>query len=186
MKAKRPKAGTSKAEADDIFYVYTLTDPRDGTVFYVGKGMGNRLNSHVADVRAGRVLNKRKHDRIKAILDAGLDVRAEVVARFDSEDDALQYERDRIAIGGDEITNIAAGGRAQSQVARRAGAVRVARKHLSMFPPYHEWVRRRKWGDASKALFRTCFHSLVKSAQEPDFTASHVVIGAGGKAELRW
>jgi hypothetical protein len=28
-------------------YVYRLIDPRDGTTFYVGKGQGNQVFSHV-------------------------------------------------------------------------------------------------------------------------------------------
>ena len=28
-------------------YIYFLKDPRDGKVFYVGKGVGNRVFSHV-------------------------------------------------------------------------------------------------------------------------------------------
>ena len=31
------------------YYVYTLTDPFDGFVFYVGKGQGNRVFAHVND-----------------------------------------------------------------------------------------------------------------------------------------
>jgi uncharacterized protein len=34
------------------FYVYVLIDPRDGAVFYVGKGIGNRCFAHIAEARA--------------------------------------------------------------------------------------------------------------------------------------
>ena len=30
-------------------YVYRLIDPRNGEIFYVGKGQGNRVFSHIRD-----------------------------------------------------------------------------------------------------------------------------------------
>lgn len=35
------------------YYVYLYIDPRDGVVFYVGKGRGNRCFQHLKDVREG-------------------------------------------------------------------------------------------------------------------------------------
>ena len=31
------------------FYVYELIDPRDGKVFYIGKGQGRRIYGHEAE-----------------------------------------------------------------------------------------------------------------------------------------
>lgn len=31
------------------YYVYALRDPRDGRIFYVGKGVGDRINAHVRE-----------------------------------------------------------------------------------------------------------------------------------------
>lgn len=93
-----------------MFYVYTLTDPRDGSVFYVGKGKGLRMYQHVAEARR-RVEggNQRKLSRIREILDAGCEPKAEVVAEHEDEQDAFDHEADLIAsIPG--LTNILARG----------------------------------------------------------------------------
>ncbi|MEX6462844.1 hypothetical protein AB6N35_00520 [Dietzia cinnamea] len=37
------------------YYVYLLVDPRDGRPFYVGKGRGERANSHEIEALAGHV-----------------------------------------------------------------------------------------------------------------------------------
>lgn len=52
-------------------YVYALRDPRDGAIFYVGKGVGGRVYSHVAGASKG---NSRKKVRIREIQNEGLQV----------------------------------------------------------------------------------------------------------------
>ena len=46
------------------FYVYALVDPRDNTVFYVGKGTGNRIFSH--EIESGKV-NKSEKQKLQKI-----------------------------------------------------------------------------------------------------------------------
>jgi hypothetical protein len=33
-------------QAENRFYVYALVDPRDESIFYIGKGTGNRVAHH--------------------------------------------------------------------------------------------------------------------------------------------
>lgn len=40
------------------YYVYLMVDPRDKTIFYVGKGCGNRVSQHEFDARAKDVLTR--------------------------------------------------------------------------------------------------------------------------------
>ncbi len=71
------------------FYVYVLTDPSNGKIFYVGKGKGERALDHAMEVRkllvSGTKLDSAKHKRIKEILDKNLEPSAFVIARFDEE-----------------------------------------------------------------------------------------------------
>ena len=72
------------------YYVYELIDPRDDTVFYVGKGTGYRIDHHEAEARRGK--QSRKCDRIRAIHDAGRYVRKRKVAFYADEDAAYLAE----------------------------------------------------------------------------------------------
>ena len=47
------------------FYVYALRDPRTGHVFYVGKGRGNRVFSHVRAVLAGQIAPEKDRDPLE-------------------------------------------------------------------------------------------------------------------------
>lgn len=92
------------------FYVYTLSDPRCGTVFYVGKGKGNRAHSHTKDVKAGRCRgNSIKAKRIADIIQHGLEPNVVVVESFDIEAEALNYEEALIAVMPN-LTNMRARG----------------------------------------------------------------------------
>lgn len=79
------------------FYVYTLADPRDGAVFYVGKGQRNRAWQHTEHVRrGGKVSNAAKTDRIKEILRSRHEPAVAIVKRFTSENEALRLEAELI------------------------------------------------------------------------------------------
>lgn len=57
-------------------YVYRLIDPRNGETFYVGKGVGNRIFSHINEVKNDSDLDELsdKLKTIREIHNAGLDV----------------------------------------------------------------------------------------------------------------
>lgn len=58
------------------YYVYRLIDPRDGQTFYVGKGKGNRIFSHIYDEQVSKEsdLTSDKIQRIRDIKSSGLEV----------------------------------------------------------------------------------------------------------------
>lgn len=93
------------------YYVYHLIDPRNGQVFYVGKGSGDRINHHERDARKLRFANTEKESVIHDIWDAGLSVKKEIVARFNVEANAFQFEKSEIfRIGHANLTNVCGGG----------------------------------------------------------------------------
>lgn len=93
-----------------MFYVYTLTDPREGAVFYVGKGKGLRMHQHAVEARRDSDRgNRRKIDRIKEIFAAGFEPVAEKIAEYDSEQEAFDHEADLISVLPG-LTNILARG----------------------------------------------------------------------------
>lgn len=115
------------------YYVYELIDPRDGSVFYVGKGKGKRCHQHMKEAAKGAV--GRKADVIREIWNDGLEVTVKVIKRFGSEDAAFAFEKRRIAHHGlHTLTNIASGGREMSahEFAQRRDARRLAKSSCRM------------------------------------------------------
>ena len=91
-------------------YVYKLIDPRDGKVFYVGKGKGNRVFSHMnlTNEFVENIDTDNKTDRIRAILNEGLEVIA-IIHRHGM-DETTAYEVEAALIDEyDNLTNIQSG-----------------------------------------------------------------------------
>jgi hypothetical protein len=61
------------------FYVYALIDPRNEKVFYVGKGIGNRVFSHEIESGKSRESEKKKLQNIREIEENGLSVKRLIV-----------------------------------------------------------------------------------------------------------
>ena len=88
------------------YYVYELRDPRDNSVFYVGKGKGNRVD-------AARDEGQPVGERICRIVEGGHEVKRIVIGRFRTEDEALAVESVLIKwnYGFDRLTNLIHGHR---------------------------------------------------------------------------
>lgn len=90
------------------FYVYELVDPRDQSVFYVGKGKGSRIDAHELEARKGR--QSRKCERIREIEASGLAVVKRKVRQFADEQEAYDFEEDQISLYGlRNLTNVLPG-----------------------------------------------------------------------------
>lgn len=73
------------------FYVYALVDPRDKRIFYVGKGVGNRVYQH-AEAALEESNESLKYSTIRGILNAGLEVEYYILRHNLSEQEAYLVE----------------------------------------------------------------------------------------------
>jgi hypothetical protein len=141
------------------FYVYRLIDPRDGSIFYVGKGQKDRILHHERDARKAEGVCSEKVNRIKDIWESNREVLREHVAYFWDEQAAYDFETDLIEeIGLANLTNIMPGG--QKAWTRRV-AERRERKPLTFTQVL------RKWSDG-------CFQRIAEWLKE------------GGHKGVRW
>ncbi len=91
------------------FYVYFLRDPRNGQVFYVGKGKENRIFNHVeCDLKTERISDKIKI--IKDIASAGYKVEHFILRHGLDESSAFEIEAALIDfIGISNLSNLQSG-----------------------------------------------------------------------------
>lgn len=118
------------ASADGA-YVYLLVDPRDGKVFYVGKGRGWRALAHAKEVRAGTSRNEFKTGRIEAIHRAGRSVEILLAGNALTGGQAYRLERLLIVRCHKVLTNIALGERSLEE--RELEATRNGLKSIKPF-----------------------------------------------------
>src|SRR5690554_5696375 len=89
---KRFEAVTPEVAAAIGHYVYALRDPRNNEVFYVGKGVGDRVHAHVREALGAG--DAAKLLRIHEIHDAGREVEHNILrSGLASEDEAFTVEQ---------------------------------------------------------------------------------------------
>ena len=95
-----------------MFYVYNLIDPRDNSVFYIGKGKGNRMYKHEKYTLNNKLPNGNKSlfDKIKEIKMNNLDIIYKKV--FETDDETLAYQFENKLINEVGIDNLCKIGRA--------------------------------------------------------------------------
>ena len=91
-------------------YVYCLIDPRNGEVFYVGKGKANRVFAHLKQARSEA--NGDKLERIREIWQVGLEPKIDILRHGLTEDVAFEVEGTAIhlvELMGGNLTNLVNG-----------------------------------------------------------------------------
>lgn len=95
------------------YYVYELRDPQDDSVFYVGKGKGDRAKQHEKDALNDEITESAKIKKIKDIQEREInnEVKVVIVGRFNTEDKALAVESTLIkwVYGFDYLENLVHG-----------------------------------------------------------------------------
>jgi len=86
-------------------YVYELIDPRNNEVFYVGKGVGHRVEQHQKDAENDN--STKKFKRINAIEYVNLEVIEKIIGRYDTDNEAKAVEATLIKYiyGLENLTN---------------------------------------------------------------------------------
>jgi len=98
------------------FYVYGLIDPRNDLLFYIGKGKGNRFESHFKEKKTFNS-NFNKIDLIEELNKEGLDCKVIIFVKNISEEEAFALEKiliyriGRRLFGEGALANIAPGGK---------------------------------------------------------------------------
>lgn len=82
---------SQKTQEELKFYVYVLIDPRDNKIFYVGKGLGNRVFYHINDALVNPSFSE-KLETIRAIKLDNLKVKHFIVKHGLEENEALIVE----------------------------------------------------------------------------------------------
>jgi hypothetical protein len=91
------------------YYVYLLSDPETEKVFYVGKGVGNRIFAHVNSALINPIETE-KIEKIKKIQSKGFEIKHEILRHGLTEKEAYEVEAALIDyIGLPELTNIVTG-----------------------------------------------------------------------------
>lgn len=94
------------------YYVYLLIDPRNGKVFYVGKGCGNRINHHLLGALEENTKEKgtEKIVRIREIQKAEMEVGHTILRHGLTEKEAFEVESAAIdLLGLENLTNLVHG-----------------------------------------------------------------------------
>ena len=98
----------------NIYFVYALIDPRDGSIFYIGKGKNNRPYRHLEEAKKTNEINKGQNPykirKIRNILAAGYETYDVIYLHKNlTEKEAFELEIKEIA-SHNNLTNISLGG----------------------------------------------------------------------------
>lgn len=129
------------------YYVYTLTDPRDGAVFYVGKGTGDRCRSHLSKSHNAGVAQKVGQLRLRGL-------RPAITLLVDNltEGEALTRERDEIA-ARTGLCNVQPGESWQDRHRRQVRAQIAGMRSARLVPP--------QWRGLHKTVLKNLARQLV-------------------------
>lgn len=83
---------SQKVQEELGYYVYCLVDPRDKKIFYIGKGIGNRVFAHACDALEYEDVSTEKLEKIREIIKSGHEVEHYILRHKLTKEDALTVE----------------------------------------------------------------------------------------------
>lgn len=149
-------------------YVYALIDPRDGQIFYIGKGYKRRLFAHERDVKRGKINNLTKSQLIKQIIESGLSVKYEILGVYETHESAYLAEKELI-VRYENLTNMNIGGAGgtygvRDPIKSRLKTVEIQLENtlslVSRIMPFHIWVNAKNWTEKEIDLYKFVVESL--------------------------
>lgn len=140
------------------FYVYLLIDPRNGRVFYVGKGKGRRALFHWSSFHLGKAKGK-KHATLARIHREGLKPRVDVVCDGLSESEAYRIEGAIIRIVGfKRLVNV---------LPAYVSPQEHARRFLHSIKPFAQWFTEKPRSPDDVALYHFVASGFARVAALP-------------------
>jgi len=161
-------------------YVYALRDPRDNQVFYVGKGQGDRVLSHIHEAGLNPTSERAKLKRIHEIEADGRHVEHLFVRTHLNSEEALTIEQsviDAYKAAGVSLTNLIKG---HDSSTYGLASVETVVAELSALPAP---------GSTEPTLFFVINKSWRRDMGEDDiyfFTSGHWIVGPEARARARY
>ncbi|MCY2931508.1 MAG: hypothetical protein NTV86_18865 [Planctomycetota bacterium] len=158
------KSGTERFPEEVVrqlkTYVYRLIDPRNGETFYVGKGKGNRVFSHIhAAAGLEGDDSDNKIGRIHKIRLAGFEV-AHVIHRHGMSDETAREVEAALIDAYPGLTNVASGGGADfgtmhaKEIIRRYAAAPAVFRHRAMLINVNRYSAERSLYEATRFAWK--------------------------------
>lgn len=164
------------------YYVYHLIDPRTNSPFYVGKGRGQRMYSHLRAVLNGHNPNGNSYlaNRIRKILSLGMKFGYRKIVENVSEEDAFNVEVSEIKKYGIRgkgcLCNLTEGGEGVSGLKHTPEQIEANRQRALVYFSNPDF---RKKYDAGRnrvdweSVRRKQSDSLKRRFQDPNFRKTH-------------
>lgn len=160
-----------------MHYTYALSDPRNGNVFYVGKGKGRRLSIHFWHAKRKNHYNGKLQNKINKIEGLGLSVIAEKIFEHEDEWPAQMVEILAIAFYGREhLCNLTDGGEGATNLdpnVRKKMSAQMSGEKNPMFG--------RKYSDEEIAQKAAILDAARELANTPEAIAKRVAKQRGRK-----
>jgi hypothetical protein len=142
------------------YFVYFLIDPRNESIFYIGKGKGKRPYQHFKEIRSVAIYNPLKCQRILEIKEASEKVQIKYFATELSEEEAFSIEGSLIRfLAKTGITNIQSGSTKQT-------SKEWAAFNLSRITPFDKWVSMQPRTDQQIEIYWMCKNEFERIARE--------------------